>query len=178
MRQRFGENSVTNHGVKAAGFDQIHMRLHQIAQILLEFAQIEDIPACVEAIRIDRAFLRERLASPGRTKNQQTCVGILLELRYSNRILADEFLDCLEREVATLDMNQLGRRIGLAGHRYEIDIRGYHGVAIRLAQSQIVLSSDCLRPTSRTWMMPENSEARRGINRGERFSSRSRLKRD
>ena len=65
-----------------------------------------------------------------RTKNKQTRVGVLLELGDPNRMVAKEFLDYAEREVAPLDMNQPGWRTGLAEHRYEIGICSHHGIAI------------------------------------------------
>ena len=64
------------------------------------------------------------------TENKQTWVGVFFGLGNPDRILAKEFLDCPEREVASLDMNQLGRWTSLADHRYEIGIRSLYRIAV------------------------------------------------
>ena len=107
------------------------------------------------------------------TENEQTRVGVLLELGDSNRILAKEFLNCRTREVAPIDMNQLGCRTSLADHRYEIGIRSHHGVAIlprpipdrpiiRLLEANITHMGQA----------EENSDVRRGMSRKTRGSRR------
>ncbi len=55
------------------------------------------------------------LGSPGMLqqrwpKNERTGVRIILEFRNPNCIPAKEFFDHVEREIATLEMNQLRRR--------------------------------------------------------------------
>ncbi len=59
-----------------------------------------------------------------------------------NRILAKQFLDRPEREIAPLDMDQFGWRTSLGDHRYEIGVRSHHGIAIlpRPIQDRPVIS--------------------------------------
>src|SRR5687768_15034369 len=54
-------------------------------------------------------------------------------------------------------------------HYCEISIGRDDYVVVRLRPFQMLLSSDRCRPTSRTCVIPANSERRRGAKRGERF---------
>jgi hypothetical protein len=63
-------------------------------------------------------------------KNQQTRVRIILEFGNPNRILAEEFFDQVEREIAALDVNQLRRRSSPIDESHQIGVRSDHRMTI------------------------------------------------
>src|ERR1700722_2299268 len=64
----------------------------------------------VDEVRADPSW------GPSRTRRSESHSG-------------EEVPRLLGKEVAPLDMNQLGWRASLADHRYEIGIRSHHGIA-------------------------------------------------
>ena len=65
-----------------------------------------------------------------RPKNQQTGMRIILEFRNPNCILAEEFFDHVEREIAALEVNQFRRRTSPIDESDEIGVRSDDRVAV------------------------------------------------
>ena len=75
------------------------------------------------------------LGSPGMLhqrwpKNQQTGVRIILEFRNPNCILAEEFFDHVEREIAALEVNQFRRRTSAIDEGDKIGVRSDDRIAV------------------------------------------------
>ena len=65
-----------------------------------------------------------------RSNNQQTGVRIILEFRNPNCILAEEFFDHVEREIAALEVNQFRRRTSAIDEGDKIGVRGDDRIAV------------------------------------------------
>ena len=63
-------------------------------------------------------------------KNQQTGMRIILEFRNPNCILAEEFFDHVEREIAALEVNQFRRRTSAIDEGDKIGVRSYDRIAV------------------------------------------------